>query len=449
MARKIFFVLIMTMFLPLLNAAAEEEFLTGYEMTDMPRFMEIKNPQVSLFSEGLTVSDLYNTISEGIVAGNSEIDIRKYNISFADDSGSDISYNDLATTYCTAVYNHPEYADLTTGYYYYYIKGTTIISKIKPVRLGADEYDETAFREETERVYSEIIKPGMSDIDKILSIHDYLADTIIYDPDYKENTLDPNITAYGALVNQVAICQGYSLAFKMLCDKAGVECGYAVSYSENHMWNVVGIDGNYYHIDVTHDDPVRTILSTSGGQQYICTDPAVIHKYFLISDSKCAEFRSYSDWISTLPACGDDLLYESLPYSNLRAVFKYDDSRFWYEEYGFELKNGVVKYVKTGKYYRQSDSGEFFQVTEDEYLPTSPKNYNMTHIGGRVRIVGEAGGRMDLYKAVYDEAGFLTGIEKQDIVLGNYGYFTADPEDFSKLMLFEDNTIRPLTSAIE
>ena len=63
-------------------------------------------------------------------------------------------------------------------------------------------------------------------------------------------------TAYGALVNGSAVCEGYAHSICLLLNKVGIECYYANGYSENapHMWNTVNIDGNWYHLDSTWDD---------------------------------------------------------------------------------------------------------------------------------------------------------------------------------------------------
>lgn len=63
-------------------------------------------------------------------------------------------------------------------------------------------------------------------------------------------------TAYGALINKKAHCEGYSRAFKYLCNKVGIECDLVcgVSFNEGHMWNVVHIDGTHSNVDVTWND---------------------------------------------------------------------------------------------------------------------------------------------------------------------------------------------------
>ena len=67
---------------------------------------------------------------------------------------------------------------------------------------------------------------------------------------------------YSCIVAGSAACEGYAKAAKYLLEKAEIECftlvGDAQNFegeTESHMWNIVNIDGEYYHLDTTWDDP--------------------------------------------------------------------------------------------------------------------------------------------------------------------------------------------------
>ncbi len=101
---------------------------------------------------------------------------------------------------------------------------------------------------------------GSSRYDRLRSIHDGLANKIAYDTEF---TSDRANDAYGALVDGLAVCEGYSEAFKLLCDREGIPCILVVGQgvdsktgkTEDHMWNAVQMeDGNWYLVDVTWDD---------------------------------------------------------------------------------------------------------------------------------------------------------------------------------------------------
>lgn len=108
-----------------------------------------------------------------------------------------------------------------------------------------------------EKILSQL--PDSADqFQKELFIHDYIVNNCTYDVSVAETSS----TAYSCLIDGISACEGYSKAAKLLLEKAGIECytvsGDAVNLrgeTEGHMWNVVNIDGEYYHLDVTWDDP--------------------------------------------------------------------------------------------------------------------------------------------------------------------------------------------------
>lgn len=109
------------------------------------------------------------------------------------------------------------------------------------------------------------IRQNMCDYDKELNIHNYIINNTRFDmPNYLAGTLpDESFAAYGCLVSGKAVCEGYSKAFKLMCDLSALDCMVVVGESlsggswEGHAWNIVKIDGKYYHIDTTFDDPVN------------------------------------------------------------------------------------------------------------------------------------------------------------------------------------------------
>ena len=119
------------------------------------------------------------------------------------------------------------------------------------------------------------VTDGMSDYEIAKALHDYLALNNEYDMRYYSGGM-PRIsyTAYGALVNRTSVCAGYALAYERLMDQVGIPCEYVTGMTTNgyHAWNIIQIDGEWYHVDVTWDDP------TPDREGY------VRYKYFLKSD---------------------------------------------------------------------------------------------------------------------------------------------------------------------
>lgn len=70
-----------------------------------------------------------------------------------------------------------------------------------------------------------------------------------------ETAHQDNFTPYGALVNKTGVCESYSESFQLLCNAVGINC--TLKFGENHQWNAVKLDGEWYECDVTFDDPIN------------------------------------------------------------------------------------------------------------------------------------------------------------------------------------------------
>ncbi len=195
-------------------------------------------------------------------------------------------YNDTPSFYYLDV-SMFSYAPTPFGYYYsqkYLYSAQEIASY--------DAYMEQGWR----RFEARYLHPSMSEYEKEKMIHDYLVSTITYDD---AAVADPSSAreAYnilGALIKKKAVCHGIACAFKYLCDcsriKSFVVTGEALPREGNagHAWNIVKIDGDSYHVDVTWDIKKKGDIS-------FCYD------YFNLSDSL---IRFDHTWQSDLyPVC--------------------------------------------------------------------------------------------------------------------------------------------------
>lgn len=123
-------------------------------------------------------------------------------------------------------------------------------------------------------IMGSVVKPGMSDYEKELAIHDYLVTHCYYSENADQNPGSEIYRAYGALVNGNAVCNGYAEAYQLLLSCAGVECKFVTGSADgiDHAWNLVQIDGQWYHVDATWDDPKPDL-----GKE-------CVHPYFNVTD---------------------------------------------------------------------------------------------------------------------------------------------------------------------
>lgn len=130
----------------------------------------------------------------------------------------------------------------------------------------------------------------------VQALHDYLVRNCVYDRSAVNEAVSPSRTAYGALANGKAVCQGYSLAYKLLLRRAGVPAVYVGSDSMQHAWNMVQMENNaWYHVDVTWDDPIlHTSTYPEGNDGGYFRD--VSHELFLRCDSTMRDELNHYVW---------------------------------------------------------------------------------------------------------------------------------------------------------
>lgn len=165
---------------------------------------------------------------------------------------------ELAEVYKLVIGNNPDllYADPVE--LKAFIVGVTKILECKAViQLSNYKHFKYTLEKEVSRVYEKYIKHKETEVQKILAIHDYLINSVVYNNRepiaLKYNYFAHN--AYGALVNKKAVCDGIACAFQALANKAGINSSiiFGDAGGEKHAWNIVEIDGDNYHIDVTWD----------------------------------------------------------------------------------------------------------------------------------------------------------------------------------------------------
>ena len=118
---------------------------------------------------------------------------------------------------------------------------------------------EAAVLEAVTKAVSEFYSEEMSEEETVIAAHDWLTTHTTYDEDMmlaipKQSPDSDN--PYGALIKNCAICRGYTTSFQLLMDILGIETITVSGEAddEEHAWNMVHIDGNWYHVDTTWDD---------------------------------------------------------------------------------------------------------------------------------------------------------------------------------------------------
>jgi len=109
---------------------------------------------------------------------------------------------------------------------------------------------------------NEIIRPDMTQLEKVLAVYRYFAQRISYDYEWLEafNSSDdrflfPDIEVYQALKTNRGVCHTYTYLCEFAFQQLGIDCIRAFAdvqdSDESHMWLIVWIDGTAFHIDPT------------------------------------------------------------------------------------------------------------------------------------------------------------------------------------------------------
>lgn len=126
----------------------------------------------------------------------------------------------------------------------------------------ADAEQEAEVDKKVTEIMEELDLENKMDYEKVCAIRDYICDNVEYEVPADSN--DIGRTAYGALIEGRALCQGYSVSLYRLLLEAGIDnriiFGEGVAPDGTtgaHTWNIVELYGKYYYMDITWDDAAR------------------------------------------------------------------------------------------------------------------------------------------------------------------------------------------------
>ena len=212
---------------------------------------------------------LYDAIAQGLVNRDDQVVLRS----------TEYSSQEVETILQKVIMDHPEYfwADYSGFYYMISQMGVTLTlsynctseemaKKQQEFNAALDDYAKTA-------------DGAANQYEAALLIHDRLIEDCDYD--LSGNEADVH-NAYGALVKNLAVCDGYAYAYKCIMDRLGIECRTVTGTATNgieenvgHAWNIVNLDGKYTFVDCTWDD-----MDASGGTRAVASKRAVTHSFF-------------------------------------------------------------------------------------------------------------------------------------------------------------------------
>ena len=201
--------------------------------------------------------------------------------------------------------------------------------------------------EKIKKIMPTIVNPSMTELQKVIAIHDWIVTNVDYAlSQYQTGNISKySHTAWGGLETGYVVCNGYAELFRLMTAEVGIEAKDVSGYGniglgdQHHRWSQVKIDGKWYNVDLTWDDPTwsNKDFNDHGSTNY---------NYFLLSDEEFyKDHKVYEDpAFNKVPPseCKSSISIPTIIDASVtkRAVYFYDESDF--EKLQKDL-NAIVK----------------------------------------------------------------------------------------------------------
>lgn len=234
---------------------------------------------------------------------------------------------------------------------------------INNVDIPSDRPAAVKLYEEVRNLIPRIISSNMTDYEKELAIHDYIVCNCEYG--YEDYSNDYAYRAYGALIQGKAVCNGYAEAMALLLNCVGIENEIMTGWAngELHAWNRVKLDGKWYQVDSTWDDPIPDRGYFAG------------HQFFNVTDDIMDDTHEWTT--SDYDAC-DDMTYNYFEVNNLIGDYQAFKNKVDY--FAIRQPNKTIEYVLTDYDKDTYDMSQIANVPGVTSFTYSPEKYGAYYI---------------------------------------------------------------------
>ncbi len=357
---------------------------------------------------GEDVDGAVAAVTAGIENWDETIDLAKFNIYF---DGTKEAEEHLVGIVANAVNFHGGFI-CYEGIESFSVNEEGFVENIKI--NYADPQKEADYNTALRAAYDEAVPDkSVPALVKAMALHDWLVQHVVYG--YGPNQYD----AYGAIVDRKCVCMGYALAYGDLLSLAGIEKGYVTSNALNHMWNIVKMDGNWYNVDCTWDDPLSYELgddrywnflkSTSVFKNYPKPDLGGNHK---ASDWNIS-VGTYTYYGNSSVSCSSTT-YDKAWWNESLTAIVYNDGYYYYvKNNGTWSDNSFVKRSSSGTTTSIKNMTDWAWGGMGKYIDMYAPSLNSAKTAGNYSVVSQCNGYIffstdkEVYK--YDPA---TGVSK-------------------------------------
>ena len=282
-------------------------------------FAFFPSESIAADSEPFDIEGVYNAILSSVENFSSFIDLRSFKIP-AYILGQNLFVDDAYTAIVDRLRMDPHlyFVDFTKS-------SVTVLSNDNIMYGMTPKYSMTKAEAENAAVYIEEetdklldllpTTKGLTDVQKCIALHDLIVSEFAFD-DYTTYR-----TLYDMLKNRKGVCQGYTILYSYLLDKLGVETAFSKSDAMAHVWSLVKLDSDWYHVDCTWDDPISDICPGYVAHEYLLkSDDA-----FITDDDPNGHYAVIDDYDCTSKKY-DDAFWNSLT----SPIYYTDAETYWY-----------------------------------------------------------------------------------------------------------------------
>lgn len=176
--------------------------------------------------------------------------------------------------------NDPYHARTIERYAYQYVDHGTHVECEVTMKYRLTKEENALVNGKIKQIAKSMPK-GLSDFEKVKYVNDYIVHHTAYNLKSKASPYTP----YSILLNGEGVCEGYALSSLLLLKELGIEAQYisGTARGELHAWNLVKLDGKWYHLDTTWNDPIPDRGNVIG------------YDYFLIPDERMKKDHKWNE----------------------------------------------------------------------------------------------------------------------------------------------------------
>ncbi len=233
--------------------------------------------------------ELYHRLKESVYSVTNEADENgRYRISRITIRNHQLSEFDIREVVNAFIHDYPEIFWIENLFGYAYVDNHTIVEFYSVLSSDDCEKYISVFNQRVRTILDSVGK-GRTEYEREKAIHDALLSNCSYKTGISSAADGwQYFTAYGALVEGEAVCEGYAKSMQLLLTRVGIPCSMIRGEAEGilHMWNVVELNGDWYHLDPTWDDNDK--------------DGMISYEYFNLTTEGIGINHTISDHITTI-----------------------------------------------------------------------------------------------------------------------------------------------------